>query len=291
MLPWAKLESNNDKENIVEVDPFLHPMIAKDHWNVIHLEHAGKRKMGTQAQWGEKFPWLEIETGVPEVRKIGPRVRCNYCYKNKPKALPTIASGRKFRPKLNPKPENRDVIRPKAVTKRGRMSRAEGRPLKGLLIRQLEDHALSNFHSEQFKEEASEILKRRAAKSNKVLKQKRQVPLSEGFSRAGIIREDNCLRNFIRSCIIGAHVKASPRQTFALIASGLLADGPQSPIYGYNNRSEAAIVQVQIFAAFVLRARLMKMINEAHVVGLFSDAAKFCDCQLLVFGVHIIING
>ena len=27
MLPWVKLESNNDKESIVEADPFLHPMI------------------------------------------------------------------------------------------------------------------------------------------------------------------------------------------------------------------------------------------------------------------------
>ena len=102
---------------------------------------------------------------------------------------------------------------------------------------------------------------------------------------------DNQFRNFIRSCVNGGHVKCSPRQTYALIAAGALADGQTTPIYGYNNRSENAIVAMQIFASFILRAKLMSSIKDARVIALFSDAESARHDKLLMYGVHIVLDG
>ena len=86
-------------------------------------------------------------------------------------------------------------------------------------------------------------------------------------------------------------MKSSPRQTFAHIAGAALADGLTSPIYGYNNRSESSIVAMQVFSGFILRAKLMKLIENARVLSLFSDSESFRNDKLLMYGTHIVISG
>ena len=206
---------------------------------------------------------------VPEVRVISPRIRCYYCFRNKPK------SNRRRKSK-----KQKDI-----------WCQAEGRLIPGSLKRNLEDHVLTRFHSEGFKKEAALILAKRNKKKNGGKKQLKQPELPTGFLYSRGKVEDNLLRNFIRSCAIGAHVKSSPRQTFAHIAGAALADGLQAPIYGYNNRSERSIVHMQIFTSFILRANLMDSINNARVLGLFSDAEHYRQDKLLMFGVHIVYNG
>ena len=107
----------------------------------------------------------------------------------------------------------------------------------GVLKRSLEDHALTTFHAEKFKQEAEVIRNVRQKK-----KKKNNDGLKQGIlpciSLSNGEHEDNMLRNFIRSCVIGGHIKTSPRQTYAQIAGAALADGLLVPFYGYNNCSE-----------------------------------------------------
>ena len=132
------------------------------------------------------------------------------------------------------------------------------------------------FHAEKFKSEADRIRAKREARNKK-----RELPKGSSKKPSMIpvlsqsTVEDNLLRNFIRSCMIGAPVKCSPRQTFANIAGAALADGPTTPIYGYDNPSERSIVAIQVFSGFILRASLMKMINNARVIGLFPDTESY----------------
>ena len=152
---------------------------------------------------------------------------------------------------------------------------------------------LSSFHAENHKQAASAILELRNKRSSNLIKVKKAKP-NEKLDHLRFPESDvtnNQFRNFIRSCIIGGHVKCSARQTYALIAGGALADGPSYPIYGYNNRSESAIVAVQVFAAFILRAKLMSLIRDARVIALFSDAESARYDKLLMYGVHLVLNG
>ena len=111
------------------------------------------------------------------------------------------------------------------------------------------------------------------------------------FSIAETDLRDNMLRNFIRMCCIGANLKMSPRQIFASIAAASLLDGQTTPLFGYNLRSEASITQMQVFCGYVLRANLMNHIKTARVISLFSDAESARHDKLLLFGVHVPING
>ena len=71
------------EEKPEEKDPFMNPMLALDNWRIIHEEHGGKERFGLPATWGKSFPFLEVETSVPEDRAIGPRVRCSFCFRNR----------------------------------------------------------------------------------------------------------------------------------------------------------------------------------------------------------------
>ena len=156
--------------------------------------------------------------------------------------------------------------------------------------RTFEDHALTAFHSEKFKDQAENIRKKRKKKKRSNIKIQPKLPSEFAALSQGDI-EDNQMRNFIRSCIIGGQMKSSPRQIFAHIAGGALADGPRVPIYGYNNRSEKSIVAMQIFAGFILRAKLMELLKTARVISLFSDAESCRHEKLLMYGVHLVLSG
>ena len=48
---------------------------------------------------------------------------------------------------------------------------------------------------------------------------------------------------------------------------------------------------MQIFASFILRAKLMSSIKDALVIALFSDAESVRHDKLLMYGVHVVLNG
>ena len=297
---WVKKEQViKEKEKVEEKDPFLNPLTASKNWDKIQEEYAGRERDGLPFAWGEAFPFLEIETQVPAGRLIGARVRCSFCFRNKNQKPILGKPGRKKRPryKVNKEPNvaREEQIDDSLKKWKNVWSSAEGRPIKGLLKRSIEQHVLSTFHKENFKEHAAQILESRKKKKNALAKaQGKKVKVDTDLEKYRLSDKhiaDNQFRNFIRSCIIGGHVKCSPRQTFAHIAAGALADGQMHPIYGYNNRSEAAIVNIQVFTGYALRARLMFLIRKSRVIALFSDAESARYDKLLMYGVHLVLNG
>ena len=114
-------------------------------------------------EWGKVFPWIECEIGVSEDRDLKPRVRCHYCYRNKPKTIKVIAKSFS-RPKLYQKKkpvvheagsiedegkleEKREFVVSKGKAMRDRWSSSCGRPIIGITKRLLEDHAITGFHA------------------------------------------------------------------------------------------------------------------------------------------------
>ena len=75
------------------------------------------------------------------------------------------------------------------------------------------------------------------------------------------------------------------------MAGSALADGNHALLFGYNNRGEKAIVQIQVFTSFILRAKLMEHLTKARVLAIFSDAESARYDKVLMFGVHTIVNG
>ena len=162
-----------------EVDPFLNPKVASEDWELIQLQYKGKERKGLPFEWGKLYPWLEIETRVPEDRLEGPRVRCHYCYRNKPIGRSEYQRLKNIRSPLAQVSE----ADPLPIKKKGVQSIKPGRPLKGLLKRSCESHAISGFHAEKYKTAADAIIKKRkrkfaAKEENKELEEKKRKNLS-----------------------------------------------------------------------------------------------------------------
>ena len=137
---------------------FLNPVIAtKENQPAILSEHGGKQRVGLPEQQGDQFPWLEVETKVPEDREYGPRIRCSYCVRNKPKPIKLIKKEKYPRYKGAKKKEQEQEAKAKKSCLKDRWSSSEGRPIKGMLKRNVQDHSLTFFHAERFSKEASEI--------------------------------------------------------------------------------------------------------------------------------------
>ena len=76
---WVKRDLAEEEEEKLDIDPFTNPKLASDAWPLIYSEYSGKEREGLPFEWGKAFPFLEVETMVPEVRILGPRVRCGFC--------------------------------------------------------------------------------------------------------------------------------------------------------------------------------------------------------------------
>ena len=93
LYSWVKKSEEEEQEQKVandHIDPFTYPKLAADNWPLIYAEHSGKEREGLPMAWGKAFPFLEVETLVPEVRILGPRVRCGFCYRNNPKNMKNV---------------------------------------------------------------------------------------------------------------------------------------------------------------------------------------------------------
>ena len=236
---------------------------------------------------------------MPDVSIIGPRMRCFYCFANKPKSIKTVSRANSKKIVHKKKAQRLSQVVPQTGIKasnpknrgnKNSWSHAEGTLIYGCRKRNIENHVLTLFHAEQFKEQA-QVIRRARSKAKEKKDKGKQLRLPENYKLSQSEIEDNQLRNFIRSCVIGTSVKSSPRQIYAHIAGGALANGPRVPIYGYNCRSPQSIVNVTVFAGFVLRASLMKLLSKARVIGLFSDAESARNDKLLIYGVHLVLNG